>query len=209
MEEKTKDKVGYLKISEFAKLTGLSEQCLRDWDNNGKLKCHHKSVKGGYRYYTYEQVDAYLDKAKRQIRVVGYCRASKEVSDDIKRQESVIYNYISKRDINIKDFVMLSEVSDGISGGKELRKLIKDISDNLVKEIIVEDATRLSFLDFELINIIAKAHDCKITVLNDVCKVPLEDAVKDVKTLLDVIDSKLGLTKEDLKSLLCDIIDTK
>lgn len=206
--QKSENKPKFLKIKEVAQLTGLSEQCLRNWDDQGVFKCHHRSEKGGYRYYTQEQVDEYLEKSKRQVKVVGYCRASDSKSNDIARQSSVISNYISTRDVDLSNFVIISDVADGITMGKGLTDLIKDISDNLVKELVVEDRTRLSLVDFNLIQLVAKAHNCKVTVLNELPRVSLNDIVKDAIKVVDVLDKNLQLSsKEELKKLLCDIVD--
>lgn len=199
----------FLKIKEVAKLTGLSEQCLRNWDDQGVFKCHHRSEKGGYRYYTQEQVDEYLDKAKRQIKVVGYCRANNIKSDDIVRQKSVLSNYVSTRDIDIDNFNIVEDVSDGVTMGDGLKGLIKDISDNLVKELIVEDRSRLSLSDFNVILILAKAHNCKVTILNELPKVCVSDRLKDTVSLIKVINKNLQLpSKDELKILLCEIVDS-
>ncbi|QXM07011.1 MerR family transcriptional regulator [Crassaminicella indica] len=40
----------------YSKLVGKSEQTLRNWDKNGKLKSHYKST-NGYRYYAKEQMN--------------------------------------------------------------------------------------------------------------------------------------------------------
>lgn len=206
--QKSENKPKFLKIKEVAQLTGLSEQCLRNWDDQGVFKCHHRSEKGGYRYYTQEQVDEYLEKSKRQVKVVGYCRASDSKSNDIARQSSVISNYISTRDVDLSNFVIISDVADGITMGNGLTDLIKDISDNLVKELVVEDRTRLSLVDFNLIQLVAKAHNCKVTVLNELPRVSLNDIVKDAIKVVDVLDKNLQLSsKEELKKLLCDIVD--
>lgn len=206
--QKSENKPKFLKIKEVAQLTGLSEQCLRNWDDQGVFKCHHRSEKGGYRYYTQEQVDEYLEKSKRQVKVVGYCRASDSKSNDIARQSSVISNYISTRDVDLSNFVIISDVADGITMGNGLTDLIKDISDNLIKELVVEDRTRLSLVDFNLIQLVAKAHNCKVTVLNELPRVSLNDIVKDAIKVVDVLDKNLQLSsKEELKKLLCDIVD--
>lgn len=202
------DSQKYLKIKEFAKLTGLSEQCLRNWDDNGLLKCHHRSEKGGYRYYTQEQVDAYLDKAKRQIKVIGYCRSTKELEEDNKRQKSVLRNYVSTRDIDLDDFVIVSDVCDGVTNsGSGILSIISDISDSLVKELIVEDKTRLSTVSFNIIQLVAKAHGCKVTVLNGKSKLGVKDAVTDCVELMHLLIDRLDLTKDEIKSMLCDIVD--
>lgn len=207
--QKSENKPKFLTVKEVAQLTGLSGQCLRNWDDQGIFKCHHRSEKGGYRYYTQEQVDEYLEKSKRQIKVVGYCRASDFESNDIVRQSSVINNYISTRDIDLANFVIVSDVADSITMGEGLKGLIKDISNNLVKELIVEDRTRLSLVDFNLIQLVAKAHNCKVTVLNELPRVSVNDVVADTIKLIELLSKNLQLSsKEDLKQLLCNIVDS-
>lgn len=192
--------VKYLKIREFAKAIGVSEQCVRNWDDDGILKCHHKSERGGYRYYTQEQVDEYLEKSKRRVKVIGYCRASEELKDDILRQESVLRNYVSTRAIDLKDFVIVKDVCNSINAdGEGLKGVLKDISEGLVKELIVEDITRLSLLNTDIIELMAKANRCKITVLNHRSVIGQEDILSDCSKLLRMIKEKTGITKKDLR----------
>lgn len=48
----------YYTINQFAKIIGVSQQTLRNWDNNGKLKPHHVSP-SGYRYYLEDQINEF------------------------------------------------------------------------------------------------------------------------------------------------------
>lgn len=50
----------YLKITEFAKLIGVTSTTLRTWEERGILKPHHRSPTG-YRYYTRSQADDYFN----------------------------------------------------------------------------------------------------------------------------------------------------
>lgn len=52
-------KTQYLKIGEFARAIGVSENTLRIWDKQGVLTPHHKTPYG-YRVYTLDQVQEYL-----------------------------------------------------------------------------------------------------------------------------------------------------
>ena len=56
--EKTYQK--FLSISDFAKQIGVHQQTVRRWDANGTLKPHHRTPKG-YRIYTEQQVQNYLN----------------------------------------------------------------------------------------------------------------------------------------------------
>lgn len=50
----------YYSISEFSKILGVSQQTLRNWDKNNKLKPHH-TYGNGYRYYSHEQLNSILN----------------------------------------------------------------------------------------------------------------------------------------------------
>lgn len=47
----------YLKISEFAAVTGISRKLLIFYDNNGILHPQYTDPENGYRYYSYHQID--------------------------------------------------------------------------------------------------------------------------------------------------------
>lgn len=49
----------YYTIGQFSKFVGKSIQTLRLWDNEGKLKPHHKTD-GGHRYYSEQQINQVL-----------------------------------------------------------------------------------------------------------------------------------------------------
>lgn len=50
----------FLTVEEFAKRIGVHAQTVRAWDNEGKLKSHHKTP-SGRRLYSEEQVKEYLN----------------------------------------------------------------------------------------------------------------------------------------------------
>ena len=50
----------FLKISDFAEEIGVTTVTLRNWERQGLLIPHHKSPTG-YRYYTEQQVEDFLN----------------------------------------------------------------------------------------------------------------------------------------------------
>lgn len=52
--------MGYYKINEFAKEIGVSSSTLREYERRGMLIPHHRGL-NGYRYYSQEQVNEYLN----------------------------------------------------------------------------------------------------------------------------------------------------
>lgn len=58
MEEK------FLTNAQVSKMLGITPMTLRNWDTNGKFKPHHVNPKTGYRYYTEEQIQRFLENYK-------------------------------------------------------------------------------------------------------------------------------------------------
>lgn len=52
-----------ISLKEAAKTLGVSEQTLRNWDNDGKLKALR--TPGNVRRYTKEQLDEFINNMKR------------------------------------------------------------------------------------------------------------------------------------------------
>jgi predicted site-specific integrase-resolvase len=50
----------FYKAGEFARLIGITSVTLRNWDERGWLKPHHRSP-AGYRFYSDEQLKDYLN----------------------------------------------------------------------------------------------------------------------------------------------------
>lgn len=67
----------YYKINDFAREIGVSASTLREYERKGLLIPHHRGL-NGYRYYSQEQVDAYLN---GDLTRMGYLH-QKGVSDN-------------------------------------------------------------------------------------------------------------------------------
>ena len=52
----------FLTSGEVAKIIGISEGTLRNWNKNGKLIPHHINPINGYKYYTETQIQQFLTK---------------------------------------------------------------------------------------------------------------------------------------------------
>lgn len=57
----TENKQKYLTTGQFAAALGVHPKTVIKWDNQGKIRAHHRSA-GGRRYYSQEQVDKYIEK---------------------------------------------------------------------------------------------------------------------------------------------------
>lgn len=58
----------YYKISEFAKKINVSIKTLQLWDEQGKLKPHHRTP-GGQRVYSEDQIEEYFRSRSKNIQL--------------------------------------------------------------------------------------------------------------------------------------------
>ena len=180
----------YYSINEFSKILGVSAQTLRNWDKNNKLKPHHTST-NGYRYYSHEQlnqvmnVNPILDK-----KVIGYCRvSSNKQKDDLQRQIENMRMYLISQG---KPFEIIYDIGSGINyKKKELKELIKLITQNKVEKVVVLYKDRLLRFGFELIEYIASLYNCEIEIVDTTKKSEQQELVEDLVQIITVFSCKL------------------
>ena len=181
----------YLSISKFAKLVGVTPQCLRNWDKDGRLKPHH-TTQSGYRYYTQEQANAYLRIQTRKDNpiTIGYCRVSSNIQkDDLERQIESVKSYLISQG---KPFEILSDIGSGINyGNKGLRQLIQRILDGDVDKVVILYKDRLLRFGYELIEYIASLNDCKIEIIDNSEKTEQQELVEDLVQIITVFSCRL------------------
>lgn len=181
----------FISINKFAKAIGKTPQTLRNWDSQGILKPHHKSP-NGYRYYTKEQLDAYLG-TKRSIergKIIGYCRvSSSKQKDDLERQIENMQLYLSAKG---EPYEILTDIGSGINYNKKgLKKLIDYINSGSVSKVVVMYKDRLVRFGFELIEYMAELNDCEIEVIDYTEKTEEQELVEDLIQIVTVFSCKL------------------
>ena len=186
--------MNFYSIGDVAEKIGVSVQTLRNWDNSGRFKSHHKSP-GGTRYYTEEQVSAFLGLSenggiiKNKI-VVGYCRvSSSKQKDDLNRQVENVKTYMIA---NGYQFEIITDIGSGINYNKKgLNKLLKLIVNKEVDRIVVLYKDRLLRFGFELIENLCKLHDIQIDVIDNTEKTEEQELIEDLIQIVTVFSCKL------------------
>ena len=203
----------FYSIGETAKLIGITPQTLRDWDKHGKLKPHH-IASSGYRYYSLEQINQVIRTKTQNLekKVIGYCRVSNtKQKDDLERQIEAIRLYLTAQG---KPFEIVSDIGSGVNYGKPgLQKLIQQITANKVSKVVVLYKDRLLRFGFELLEYIAKLHDCKIEVADNTEKIEEQELVEDLIQIVTVFschlqDKRAKKTRELVKELASDDVQS-
>jgi len=200
----------YYGIGKFSELIGVTIQCLRNWDTNGRLKPHHYG-QGGHRYYSQEQLNHYLGlkniEPKNRI-TIGYCRVSStKQKDDLERQIEYVTSYLCAKG---QKFEIISDIGSGINYNKKgLTKLITMITSGEVDKVVVLYKDRLLRFGYELIEQICNKYRTTIEIIDQTDKTEEQELVEDLVQIITVFSCKLQgkrahKAKKMIKELLSD-----
>lgn len=181
----------YLSIHKAATMLGVSAQTLRNWEKS-KLLIPAQKRNNGYRYYSKEQLDAFVE----QYRVlnnrinIGYCRVStNKQKDDLKRQVDNIELYLKSLH---QPYKIIEDVGSGINYTKKgLTRLLELICNNKVDTIYVLHKDRLVRFGFELIKKFAELHNTNIVILDSEDKTIEQELMEDLMQIVTVFSCKL------------------
>jgi len=173
---------------------GVHYQTLRRWENTNKIEV--KKTKGGMRLYN---VNKYLnDKNNNNKLKICYCRVSStSQKNDLERQVEFMKT-------SFPNHTIVKEVGSGLNfQRKEFLKIIHQIINNEIEEIVVAHKDRLCRFGFELIeNFIKKYSNGKIIILENHQLNPEEELTRDLVSIINVFSSKInGMRKYKKKNL--------
>ena len=190
----------YYRITEFAKLVGVTAQTLRNYDNNNTFKPSVISPKG-HRLYTKEQLNQFyalktssikqlIDEKKTKLNI-GYVRvSSRKQKDDLQRQYNLMEQYLLSLG---KPFKIIKSIGSGINyNNPSLELLISEIMSENVNKVFVLYKDRLVRFGFDLIKLIAKQYNVEIEVINEYNNTDEEELVTDLIQIITVFSSKLN-----------------
>lgn len=179
-------------IHEFSKLVSRTTQTIRNWDKTGYLKPHTIS-KGGFRYYSQEQLDKVLGVQRPTIQIkitIGYCRVSSpKQKDDLIRQVDNVKSYMVAKGYS---FDVIQDIGSGINYNKKgLLKLIDMITSSQVDRIVILYKDRLLRFGFELIKCLCDKYGVIIEIIDNSEKTEEQEVVEDLVQIITVFSCKL------------------
>ncbi len=203
--------MNYYSIGEFSKLTGISTQTLRRWDDTGKLKAHHKTQISGKRFYSETQLQEVLGTKEQPVRRIniGYIRVStRHQKDDLERQRKLMELFLSSKG---EKFKIIEDIGSGINYNKPgLNELILNITNKSVDTVYILYKDRLVRFGFELIENMCSLFGTSIEVINEETKNDEEELVKDLIQIVTVFSARLnGKRAAKSRKLLKELKDDK
>ncbi|SHL07124.1 Predicted site-specific integrase-resolvase, partial [Alkalithermobacter thermoalcaliphilus JW-YL-7 = DSM 7308] len=179
----------YYSIGEFAKLIGKTEQTLRNWDKQGKLKPAY-ITDSGHRMYSQEQLNSVLGINPKKKITIGYCRvSSNKQKDDLERQIENVKTYMIAKGYQFK---IISDIGSGINYNKKgLNQLIDMITNREVDKIVILYKDRLIRFGFEIIENLCKKYGTTIEIIDNTEKTEEQELVEDLIQIITVFSCKL------------------
>jgi putative resolvase len=154
----------HLRISQVAKLAGVSASSLRRWDKKGELKPDYKTP-GGHRRYNYKKILKFLGLIKevnKETKVVIYGRvSSSRQKEDLERQIQGLKNYAQEKKWKISK--VYKDIGSGLNDQRKgLLKLIADLPKKQPNYIICSYRDRIARFGTNLLEEFCKIYDTKL-----------------------------------------------
>ena len=180
-----------MSIGKFAKEVGLSVQHLRKLHDDNIL-IPDVITKGGTRYYSDEQLQAYLNKnnPQQKLPVILYARVStRSQKDDLNRQvENLKSHAISKG----YSFEIITDIGSGINYTKYgLKQLIQKINNKEISKIVVLCKDRLIRFGFELIEYLCELNNISIEIIDNTTISNKTELTNDLIQIITVFANRL------------------
>ena len=178
-----------MSIGKFAKKIGVSVSTVRHWDNINFLK-PVKISNTGYRYYSQEQVDKYLDNDNKNDKVILYGRVSTQSQkDDLERQIQKLKTYAYSKGYS---FEVITDIGSGINyKNKGLIKLLELISHNQINRIVILYKDRLVRFGFEIIEKLCELHNVTLEIVDNTETSKEQELTDDLVQIIAVFANRL------------------
>ena len=180
-----------MSIGKFSKEIGVSISTLRTWDKTGYLK-PAKVLDNGYRYYSDEQIDKYLnvDSDIDDRKIILYARVStKKQMDDLDRQIENLKTYAYTKGYS---FELITDIGSGLNYKKEgLKKLIRMICNKEVKKLVILYKDRLVRFGFELIEEVCRINEVEIEIIDNTTVSKEQELTDDLIQIITVFANRL------------------
>jgi predicted site-specific integrase-resolvase len=170
-------------------LTGLSQNTLRKYADNGTIKCER--TPSGYRLFDRESLLSIGRISSNQPATIVYCRvSSRKQRDDLARQIAYMHSLFPDAEI----------IQDIGSGLNYKRKGLKAILERLMRgdqlTIVVACRDRLTPIGFELFEYLVSLNGGKILVLSQPESCPESELTADLLSIIHVFSCRVhGLRK--------------
>ena len=184
-----------LNIAQASQYLNVSDDTLRLWDKNGKLK-PLKTV-GGHRRYRKEDLDKFLGLSEEIIEdiidsTVTYARVSsneQKQKGDLDRQSQRLSEYCAKKGWRVTHII--KDVGSGLNDNRSgFIRLTDMVLNKKVNKLVVEHKDRLTRFQFNLIKKIFESYGCEVIVIDGADVSNDEELATDIMSLMASFSGK-------------------
>jgi predicted site-specific integrase-resolvase len=171
----------YLTPDQVYKQFGYHPKTTADWADSGKIECIRSP--GGHRRYP---ESAFISPPKSDKERVLYARVSTRTQlEELNNQ----IDYLGKTYPGCR---VVKDIASGMNWKrKNFIKLMTQVSNNEIFEIVVGHKDRLCRFGFEFVEWFCNLHNCKIVVINNAKLSPHEELMQDFMSIMHCFSSKL------------------
>ena len=184
-----------LNIAQASQYLNVSDDTLRLWDKNGKLK-PLKTV-GGHRRYRKEDLDKFLGLSEEIIEniidsTVTYARVSsneQKQKGDLDRQSQRLSEYCAKKGWRVTHII--KDVGSGLNDNRSgFIRLTNMVLNKKVNKLVVEHKDRLTRFQFNFIKKIFESYGCEVIVIDGADVSNDEELATDIMSLMASFSGK-------------------
>lgn len=180
-----------MSIGKFAKEIGLSVQHLRKLHDDNIL-IPDVITKGGTRYYSDEQLQAYLNKnnPQQELPIILYARVStRSQKEDLDKQVENLKAYAISKGYS---FEIITDIGSGIDYTKQgLKQLIQKINNKEISKIVVLYKDRLIRFGFELIEYLCELNNISIEIIDNTTVSTKTELTDDLIQIITVFSNQI------------------
>jgi len=156
-----------LTLSKTSKILGVTTKTLRNWDKQGKIKTER--TPGGHRRIPVSEIERLTNgnnqEDKRET-TLAYCRCStQKQKENLERQVGRVLEYCNKNEWKTDLF---KDIGSGLNENrKEYKKLLKRISCEDVKRVVVEFKDRIARHGFITFQRFCESYGVEVLILQE------------------------------------------
>lgn len=183
-----------LSIHKAAEYLDVTEDCLRKWDKDGKLKPFKTA--GGHRRYKQEDLDKMVGieetNDEQAISCATYARVSsneQKQKGDLDRQSQRLSEYCAKHNLMVSHII--KDVGSGLNDNRSgFVKLTDLVINGKINKLVVEHKDRLTRFQFKFIKKMFESYGCEVIVINGMDVSDTEELAADMMSLLASFSGK-------------------
>ena len=183
-----------LSIRKAAEYLDVTEDCLRKWDKDGKLKPFKTA--GGHRRYKQEDLDKMVGIEETTDEQVISCATYARVSSneqkqkgDLDRQSQRLSEYCAKHNLMVSHII--KDVGSGLNDNRSgFVKLTDLVINRKVNKLVIEHKDRLTRFQFKFIKKMFESYGCEVIVINGMDVSDTEELAADMMSLLASFSGK-------------------